>query len=129
MAGKSGEAMIHRYEFHAANERTYLAWIRTSLSIAAFGFIVDKFNLWANTTLDSTPIHEGFIFDHAGLSMLIVSLIVLLGSTIRFLATSKRIDSDQEFPWRYDASDMLLGVSLVAIALVAIILMIHVAAD
>jgi len=121
--------MIHHYEFHAANERTYLAWIRTSLSIAAFGFIVDKFNLWANTTLSSMPVRTGFVFDHAGLSMLIVSLIVLLGSTIRFLATSRRIDSDQEFPWRYDVSDMLLGVSLVAIALVAIILMIHVAAD
>jgi putative membrane protein len=121
--------MIHHYEFHAANERTYLAWIRTSLSIAAFGFIVDKFNLWANSTVTSVPVHSGFVFDHAGLSMLIVSLIVLLGSTIRFLATSKRIDSDEEFPWRYDMSDMLLGVSLIAIALVAIILMIHVAAD
>lgn len=121
--------MIHRFEFHAANERTYLAWIRTALSIAAFGFIVDKFNLWANASLDSRPVQAGFIIDHAGLSMLVVSLIVLLGSTIRFLAASRRIDSDQEFPWRYDVSDIILGTSLIAIALVAIILMIHVAAD
>jgi len=121
--------MIHQFEFHAANERTYLAWLRTALSIAAFGFIVDKFNLWANQALASRPAHAGFLFDHAGLFMLIVSLIVLLGSTIRFLVASKRIDSDQEFPWRYDVSDLLLGISLVAIALVAIILMVHVAVD
>jgi len=121
--------MIHHFEFHAANERTYLAWIRTSLSIAAFGFIVDKFNLWANAVLDAAPVRTGFIFDQAGLSMLVVSLIVLVGSTIRFVVTSKRIDSEQELPWRYDASDLLLGVSLVAVALVAIVLMIHVAAD
>lgn len=121
--------MIHRFEFRAANERTYRAWIRTALSIAAFGFIVDKFNLWANAALDSRTVHAGFIFDHAGLSMLVVSLIVLLGSTIRLLATSKRIESDRECPWRYDLSDIILGTSLSAIALVAIILMVHVAAD
>lgn len=121
--------MIQRFEFHAANERTYLAWIRTALSIAAFGFIVDKFSLWANSALDTDQAHGGFIFDHAGLSMLTVSLIVLFGSTIRFIATSRRIDSDREYPWRYDTSDILLGISLIAIALVAIILMIHVATD
>ena len=121
--------MIHRFEFHAANERTYLAWIRTALSIAAFGFIVDKFNLWASDALVSAPVHAGFVFDHAGLFMLVVSFVVLLGSTVRFVTASRRIDSEQEFPWRYDLSDLLLGISLVAIALVAIVLMIHVAAD
>lgn len=121
--------MIHRYDSHAANERTYLAWIRTSLSIAAFGFIVDKFSLWANATISSKPVPDGFVFDHAGLTMMVVSLIVLAGSTVRFLATSRRIDSEQEYPWRYDLSDLMLGISLIAIALVAIVLMIHVAVD
>jgi len=121
--------MIYHYEFHAANERTYLAWIRTALSIAAFGFIVDKFSLWANSAIKPETPHFGYIFDHAGLLMLIVSLIVLAGSTIRFIATSRRIDSEETFPWRYDSSDILLGISLIAIALVAIILMLHVLAD
>ena len=121
--------MIHRFELHAANERTYLAWLRTALSIAAFGFIVDKFNLWAVNRMDEVPRHVGFVFDHAGLSMLVISLIVLAGSTFRFMATSKRIESDEEFPWRYDRSDLVLGISLVAVALAAIILMVHVAID
>ncbi|MEJ2384473.1 MAG: DUF202 domain-containing protein [Xanthomonadales bacterium] len=121
--------MIHNYEFHAANERTYLAWIRTALSIAAFGFIVDKFSLWANASLGASPARAGFLFDHAGLSMLIISLIVLTGSTVRFMATSRRIDREEELPWRYNTSDLMLGASLIAIALVAIILMFHVIAD
>ena len=31
---------------HLANERTFLAWIRTNLGIMAFGFVVEKFNLF-----------------------------------------------------------------------------------
>ena len=28
---------------HMANERTFLAWVRTSIGIMAFGFVVEKF--------------------------------------------------------------------------------------
>ena len=121
--------MIQHFELHSANERTYLAWVRTALSIAAFGFIVDKFSLWANTAIKPENEHFGYLFNHAGLTMIIVSLIVLAGSTIRFLAASKRIDSEKNFPWRYDTSDLLLGVSLIAIALVTVLLMLHVLSD
>jgi putative membrane protein len=30
---------------HLANERTFLAWIRTSISIIVFGFVVAKFGI------------------------------------------------------------------------------------
>lgn len=30
---------------HLANERTFLAWVRTSITIMAFGFVVAKFGL------------------------------------------------------------------------------------
>ncbi len=29
-----------------ANERTFLAWIRTSIGIMAFGFVVEKFSFF-----------------------------------------------------------------------------------
>ena len=31
---------------HMANERTFLAWTRTSIGIMAFGFVVEKFSLF-----------------------------------------------------------------------------------
>lgn len=31
---------------YLANERTFLAWIRTSLAIISLGFVVAKFSLW-----------------------------------------------------------------------------------
>ena len=38
--------MIERYSDHAANERTFLAWVRTAIAIMAFGFLVQKFDLF-----------------------------------------------------------------------------------
>ena len=38
--------MIANYTNHAANERTFLAWIRTGLAVAAFGFFLIKLNVF-----------------------------------------------------------------------------------
>src|SRR5579863_4213794 len=34
---------------HLANERTFLAYVRTSLSLMAFGFVIDRFALIARS--------------------------------------------------------------------------------
>ena len=31
---------------HQANERTFLAWLRTSIAIIAFGFVLERFSLF-----------------------------------------------------------------------------------
>jgi uncharacterized membrane protein YidH (DUF202 family) len=38
--------MIERYSDHAANERTFLAWVRTAIAVMAFGFLVERFDLF-----------------------------------------------------------------------------------
>jgi putative membrane protein len=38
--------VINRYSDHAANERTFPAWIRTGIATIAFGFVIEKFNLF-----------------------------------------------------------------------------------
>lgn len=35
-------ARVRNRRVHMANERTFLAWIRTSIGIMAFGFVVEK---------------------------------------------------------------------------------------
>ena len=37
---------IDKIKDHLANERTFLAWIRTSIGIMAFGFVLEKFSLF-----------------------------------------------------------------------------------
>ena len=41
--------MIRDYANHAANERTFLAWVRTGIAIIALGFVIEKFNLFLLT--------------------------------------------------------------------------------
>lgn len=40
------EPTSSRFTDYLANERTFLAWIRTSIGIMAFGFVVEKFALF-----------------------------------------------------------------------------------
>src|ERR1700739_5074208 len=46
-------SMIDRYSDHAANERTFLAWVRTGIATVAFGFVVEKFNLFVRTLAEA----------------------------------------------------------------------------
>ncbi|HEX7199053.1 MAG TPA: DUF202 domain-containing protein [Dongiaceae bacterium] len=50
--------MISGYTDHAANERTFLAWIRTGVAVIAFGFVIEKFNLFLLTLAAAGLEHE-----------------------------------------------------------------------
>ncbi len=49
--------MIARFSDHAANERTYLAWVRTAIAVMAFGFLVEKFDLFLEVATRSLEGH------------------------------------------------------------------------
>jgi len=51
--------MIRGFSDHAANERTFLAWVRTGIAVVAFGFVVEKFNLFIATIASSALGEEG----------------------------------------------------------------------
>jgi putative membrane protein len=38
--------LIRNFSDHSANERTFLAWVRTAIAVMAFGFLVEKFDLF-----------------------------------------------------------------------------------
>jgi hypothetical protein len=43
--GQSSEGvlMIRGFSDHAANERTFLAWVRSGIAVIGFGFVIEKF--------------------------------------------------------------------------------------
>lgn len=47
--------MIKNFGDHAANERTFLAWVRTAIALMAFGFIVEKFDVFLEVAASSAP--------------------------------------------------------------------------
>src|SRR5260370_33285782 len=48
--------MIRGYSDHAANERTFLAWVRTGIAVIAFGFVIGKLNLFVLTMANANSL-------------------------------------------------------------------------
>lgn len=42
--------MIRNFADHSANERTYLAWVRTAVAIMGFGFVVERLGVTGTFT-------------------------------------------------------------------------------
>ena len=110
--------MIKRYSDHAANERTFLAWVRTAIAVMAFGFIVEKFDLFlelatpslAGRTLSLPSQKFGNI---AGLALIVVGTAMVAIAALRFLITAKNIDSEEKHPGLGSRIDVALAVLLV----------------
>ena len=51
--------MIRGYADHAANERTFLAWVRTGIAVIVFGFVIEKFNLFLVAMASATAMESG----------------------------------------------------------------------
>jgi putative membrane protein len=94
--------MIRNFSDHAANERTFLAWVRTAIAVMAFGFLVAKFNLFLKITALSLA-SEGHAVKvpGGGLGGLVGILLIGAGTAIvavaamRFRHTTQAIDSPQ----------------------------------
>jgi Domain of unknown function (DUF202) len=48
--------MIQGYADHAANERTFLAWVRRGVAVIAFGFVIERFNLFLLSLQDAATL-------------------------------------------------------------------------
>lgn len=90
--------MIKKYTDHAANERTYLAWVRTSIAIMAFGFLIEKFELYIafiGTSLgDTQKLQPSLSAQLVGLSLFLVGILIIIVSTVKFYIYKKDIDSE-----------------------------------
>lgn len=80
---------------HLANERTFLAWIRTAIAIMAFGFVVVKFSLFVKQ-LTYVFAEKTIIIPQRGYSGLIGISLVCAGALIALLSflRYKKIEND-----------------------------------
>jgi uncharacterized membrane protein YidH (DUF202 family) len=92
---------------HLANERTFLAWIRTSIAIMAFGFVVERFSLFLkeiSTIAQKSQSPDSSISDTHGYASIFGIILVGLGILIGILAffryrnTQKQIEADMYRP-------------------------------
>jgi inner membrane protein YidH len=105
--------MIERYSDHAANERTFLAWVRTAIAVMAFGFLVEKFDLFleiASRSLGVRRLSEGgqMVGNIAGLLLIVLGGAMMLIAAIRFRKVALDIDSHEVRPGTGAQMDLLL---------------------
>src|SRR5690348_9916313 len=106
--------MIRGYSDHAANERTFLAWVRTAIAGMAFGFLVEKFDLFLEIAAPSLSGRQlsvpGQMFaNFVGLSLIVVGTGMVAVAAIRFLQIAKHIDTPHSLPGAGSRLDVALA--------------------
>ncbi|GAB0114177.1 YidH family protein [Acidisoma sp. C75] len=90
--------MLERYSDHAANERTFLAWVRTALAVMAFGFLVEKFELFLQVAAASLAQHTlsaggRVVGDVAGLLLILLGGAIMVMAAIRYREVRRAIEA------------------------------------
>ena len=99
-------AKVRNPSDHMANERTFLAWIRTSIGIMAFGFVVEKFAFFIKnlSSFVGKSIATESATSSVGYSSIFGIVLVAFGALmgvlafIRYKKVEKEIDEDTYRP-------------------------------
>ena len=106
-----------------ANERTFLAWIRTSIGIMAFGFVVEKFALFVNQitlltgvnpehTLNTAPTYSPVI----GFILILLGAFASVMAYVKFRITTKQIDNENYRP--FYLFDLILTIAVLVAGII-----------
>jgi inner membrane protein YidH len=109
--------MIRNFSDHAANERTFLAWVRTAIAIMAFGFLVEKFDLFLQVAAPSLAGRQLSIpgqkfANMLGLSLIVVGTGMVAIAGVRFVQIAKQIDDPGQLPGTGSKLDVALAALL-----------------
>jgi inner membrane protein YidH len=118
--------MIANYTNHAANERTFLAWIRTGLAVAAFGFLLIKLNVLLDVAVGGSIQHlaedAGAVVPvatrYAGLAMVAIGIAIVARSGFAFERTRRAIDRDEIVQIPQSRAELLLAAAIAIAALI-----------
>lgn len=124
----------HNRRVHMANERTFLAWMRTSIGLMAFGFVVEKFALFVKQityflqkseggapgqSVPTAPGYSGVL----GIMLVAIGLMMVVLAFIRYKKVERQIDEGTYQP--SILLDIMLAMSVLAIGIFLVIYLVH----
>ena len=127
---ESTHPRVRNRRVHLANERTFLAWVRTSIGVMAFGFVVEKFALFLRQISyfmeksglrEPMPASPALPSSSSGFSSVVGIALVGLGALmtvlafVRYKKVERQIDEDTYRPSAI--LDTLLALTVVALGL------------
>jgi putative membrane protein len=114
---------LPRISDHLANERTYLAWLRTCFSLISLGFATNRFGFFlielhakAQSAAENTDISGGT--RRFGLGMVIFGTLLTVLATLHYLRVEKDIQLSQTLRrpyliWMVSVMALIFGASSV----------------
>ncbi|MGY2715742.1 YidH family protein [Thermostichus sp. MS-CIW-15] len=96
-----------RQREHQANERTFLAWLRTSVALIAFGFALTRFSLFlqqieaSSSPEQPSPSHGLLSTQNLGLLLVIFGILTIGLSTWRYNQVMRQIEAGNFPPSRF----------------------------
>jgi len=106
--------MIPHYRDHAANERTYLAWVRTGITVMMLGVLLERFDLFlsliayqqAGHTIPPRMAYAGEL----SFSLVALGIVMICAATVRYLLVRRALEGEQALAFR--GLGLMLFVSL-----------------
>lgn len=110
---------VDRQREHQANERTFLAWLRTSVALIGFGFAIARFGIFLRqlqmaVTKQETAMHPVFNSENLGVSLVIFGIVVIALAAWRYNQVFWQIEQGDYRPnrlmvWMTTGVVMILG--------------------
>ncbi len=84
----------NRARDHLANERTFLAWVRTGAAIVVFGFAIGRFSIALRqlTALQGHPLHRSGLSVWMGATSIVLGVVLVVAGLFRYRKTRLRLD-------------------------------------
>jgi putative membrane protein len=86
----------NRARDHLANERTFLAWVRTGAAIVVFGFAIGRFAIAMRqlTALEGHPVRTVGVSVWMGACSIVGGVMLVIAGLVRYRKTRAQLDKD-----------------------------------
>jgi putative membrane protein len=103
MLPKSGDTVVedsNRARDHLANERTFLAWVRTSVAIVVFGFAIGRFAIAMRqlTAFQGVASKTTGLSVWMGMSSILAGVVMVVAGLARYRRTRAQLDEGKFEP-------------------------------
>ena len=107
---------------YLANERTFLAWIRTSIALMGFGFVIVKFALFIRQITialgEKATVPSNRYSAIIGVTMVVFGAVMATFAYLRYRNIEKQLTNNSYFPSRWLSILVTLSIVIGAVLIV-----------
>jgi len=117
----------NRARDHLANERTFLAWVRTGAAIVVFGFAIGRFSIAIRqlTAFQGHPARTTGLSVWMGAVAIVAGLALVIAGLMRYRRTRAQLDAGEFEPAGFVLDFVTLMTVLFGVALAAYLIYIE----